>query len=114
MIFAQFKNPQYFKNIMFDIEKILTHAQLHFTPKGITISSLCGSRNSMIELTIPENAFNIYKCIDNTQVGIHFKTLNVILKFYRKNDNIELSIDDDPTILNIAIYNERKLYNYLH
>jgi proliferating cell nuclear antigen len=97
--------------ILFEVLKdvLISDINLIFSPEGIKIVELDGSKVCLIHLTLEKKAFEIYNCDSRVVVGINSTNFYKIIKTAHNSDTISFFItESDPTALNVRMENSEK------
>jgi proliferating cell nuclear antigen len=96
------------KTIMSLVANITEEAIFKASPEGITFRGMDPSHVALVDISIPNSAFDTFDCIAETTFGVRVDEFSKLLKRADKKNVIELSVDDGLLTLKIG---DKKKFN---
>ncbi len=109
MFIAKTKGSDPWKVVANAISTLLEEATFEVNSEGISFRGMDPSHVALIDINWPNSSFEVYECNTEIRFGLRIDELIKLLKRADKNDNIEVSIEDDTSfVLRIMdSYNKR-------
>jgi proliferating cell nuclear antigen len=97
------------------LKEILTDVNILFDENSMKITSLDGSKQSMVHLKLDATNFELYKCTRNLVLGVNINSIYKLIKTVNNSDNISFCVDNnDISHLYIHVENNDRqtIYKY--
>ncbi|RLE94738.1 MAG: proliferating cell nuclear antigen (pcna) [Thermoprotei archaeon] len=86
-----FGDAREWKYLVESLAALIDEACFKITPDGLTLRALDPSRIAMVDLSLPQTAFEEFECEEETVIGVNFAELKKVMKRARKDEKVELS-----------------------
>lgn len=77
------------------LKEILTDVNILFDKDSMKITSLDGSKQSMVHLKLDANNFELYNCTRNLVLGVNINAIYKLIKTVNNSDNISFCVDEE-------------------
>lgn len=91
------------KDMITAISTLVDEATFNLSPEGIKLRAMDPSRVAMIDFEWPKTVFDEYTCSEATKMCINVSELLKLLRRTRRNESVELSLDEKTGRLKITI-----------
>jgi proliferating cell nuclear antigen len=98
------------KSAIDSIVSLVEEGQFEVKEEGLCLKAMDPSQISMVSFLMPKSAFVEYNVPQETKIGIDINQFSNILARGKKNEHVELSIEDGR--LNVLFYAEKRKRNF--
>ncbi|MHA1238561.1 MAG: proliferating cell nuclear antigen (pcna) [Candidatus Odinarchaeia archaeon] len=102
MFKLEFGDAKVWKSIVDALSSLVDEAVFLADPNGLKMRAMDPSHIAMVDFELPKDAFDLYECSDQTNLGINLAELSKIMKRASAGDKIELSLDEKTNRLNVT------------
>ncbi len=95
------KDATIFKKSIEAISVLIDEAELVIKQDGLELKATDPSQISMVDFSMPKNAFETFKC-EETRLGLDLDYLNQVLSRAQSSDKLLLSIDEKKAFLSVT------------
>jgi proliferating cell nuclear antigen len=99
MFIAKTKGSDPWKVVANAISTLLEEATFEVNGEGISFRGMDPSHVALIDINWPNSSFEVYECNTEIRFGLRIDELIKLLKRADKNDNIEVSIEDNTSFV---------------
>ncbi|MEM3670960.1 MAG: DNA polymerase sliding clamp [Thermoprotei archaeon] len=101
MIEVEFPDAKSWGGIFSSVSKIVDEITVSFKKNGVYARAMDSAHLAMVDLHIPETAFEKYTVVEEANLGIKLDDMNNVLKRAGKTDKLELSYDPKESQLTL-------------
>lgn len=109
--YYEFIDGELFKNIVDILKDTINTANLVFTSNGIAIDVVDGTSISLISFFLEKEMFHKIEIEDKIMIGLHIKTLHLVLKCLKLNDKLSISYEREK-MFQIEIHQKGQKYSF--
>ena len=88
-------NGELFKTLFKGIVEVTSEARFHFSDNGLHSRAVDPANVAMVIVDIPRDSFDAYSIDEETTVGVDINRIYDIAKSIKKNELVELKIEDE-------------------
>ena len=103
MFKASISNAKSFKDVLSAIATLIDEATFEITPEKISLREMDPSRVAMVDFEWPKTLFEEFECAESTKICINLSEFLKLLKRTRKDDSIELRLDEKTGRLSLRL-----------
>jgi len=91
MVQATLKNGEILRKMIAAISDLVTDGNFDCNENGLSLQAMDSSHVSLVAMTLTKDAFSIWRCDSDCQLGIHLDHLNKVLKCMGGKDELDLN-----------------------